>query len=113
VLWTLPHFWSLVIFKKGDYQRAGLGVVPRPHAELWILVACIGLVAVSLETSRIASLGWLYLTAASVLGFILLALALRLWRKQDQDSSRSLYRFSILYLAALFLAMLIDKLAIV
>jgi heme o synthase len=113
VLWTIPHFWSLVIFKKGDYQRAGLVVVPGRHAELWILVACLGLVAVSLETSRNASLGWLYLTTASVLGFILLALALRLWLKQDQDSSRSLYRFSILYLAVLFLAMLIDKLAIV
>jgi protoheme IX farnesyltransferase len=110
VLWTLPHFWSLVIFKKGDYQRAGLGPLPRKGAELWILMASVTLVVVSLETARNASLSWLYAATAAGLGFFLLVLAARLWLKPTQNNARGLYRFSILYLVVLFAAMLIDKL---
>jgi protoheme IX farnesyltransferase len=109
VLWTLPHFWSLVIYRKDDYQGAGLGLLPRTHAELWILMSAVGLVALSLVTSRVASLGWIYLAAALALGVSLLVLAWQLWLKPTRDSARRLYRFSLLYLLVLFSAMLIDK----
>ncbi len=109
VLWTPPHFWSLAICHQLDYRQVGIRPVPARNTSLYILLASLGLVAVSLWLVPLAGLGVLYLTFALCLGLRLLMLALGLLRRETPDRARRLFRYSILYLVVLFGAMLADR----
>jgi heme o synthase len=109
VLWTPPHFWSLGILRRAEYQDAGLEVIPSTNAPSWILLSSICVVAVSLLTAWQASLGWLYVSAAAIAGLGILILSARLFIKAVAANARRLFQFSILHLAVVFTAMLLDK----
>jgi protoheme IX farnesyltransferase len=111
-LWTPPHFWSLALYRTKDYAQAGLPMLPVTHGarytKLMILLYTCALVAVTLLPFAIRMSGVLYLVAALALGGTFLAYAIGLYRNYSDALSRATFKYSILYLAALFSALLID-----
>jgi protoheme IX farnesyltransferase len=111
--WTPPHFWALALVKQKDYTRAGvpmLPVVAGVEETHWqILVYSVLLVALSALLTVIGAMGWIYLVAALAFGAPFLRYAWDIWRKGDQASIWGLYKYSLLYLALLFAAMVLDR----
>ncbi len=111
--WTPPHFWALALVKQKDYARAGVPMLPVVAGETetrWqILVYSVLLVALSLLLTAIGAMGWIYLGLAIVFGLLFLRYAWDTWRKGDQASIWGLYKYSLLYLALLFAAMVLDR----
>jgi protoheme IX farnesyltransferase len=112
--WTPPHFWALALLIQRDYRAAAIPMLPvvRGVRETTrqILVYSLALVAVSTSPFWAGAVGPTYLVAALLLGATFVALALRLRRDPTRARSGSLFHFSLLYLALLFVAMAIDPL---
>jgi protoheme IX farnesyltransferase len=110
--WTPPHFWSLALYRTEDYARAGVPMLPVTHGKeytrLQVLLYTLVLFAVSLLPFAIRMSGWLYLAAAVVLGAIYVVHAVRIRLAYSDELARRCFRYSILYLAALFAALLVD-----
>jgi len=115
VLWTPPHFWALALNHEGDYQRAGIPMLPvvvgREETKLYILLNSLALVAVSLLLPLAGATGLIYLSTALVLGGLFLFYAFRLWLGKSTRAATDLFRYSIIYLALLFVAVAVDALA--
>ena len=111
-IWTPPHFWSLALYRRDDYARAKLPMLPVTHGQrytqLMIVLYTVVLVAATLLPYAIRMSGPLYLVAALALGGVFLAYAIGLYRHYSDRLARRTFRYSILYLAALFSALLID-----
>jgi protoheme IX farnesyltransferase len=111
-IWTPPHFWSLALYRRDDYARAKLPMLPVTHGQrytqLMIVLYTVVLVAATLLPYAIRMSGALYLVAALGLGGVFLAYAIGLYRHYSDRLARRTFRYSILYLAALFSALLID-----
>jgi len=111
-VWTPPHFWALALYRTQDYAKAGLPMLPVTHGSLYtrlqIVLYTFALFAVSLMPCAIRMSGVLYFVAALVLGGVFLAYALRLYFRYSDDLARATFRYSIVYLAALFSALLVD-----
>ncbi len=101
VLWTLPHFWSLAIWRGRDYLSAGLGMIPARHASLWILASALLLSGASLGVWKVAHQGNVYLVAALLLDCGLLFMSGRLNLKAIPENGRKLFFYSNAYLVAL------------
>jgi len=114
VLWTPPHFWALALNYNSDYQRAGVPMLPvvagRDETRRQILLHTIALVAVTLILPASGAAGVIYLAAALVLGGLFLLFALRLWTAAFGRAASALFRYSIVYLALLFVAIAVDGL---
>ncbi len=112
VIWTPPHFWALAIFRNHDYAKAGLPMLPVTHGNqftrLHILLYSVALMATTLLPYAIRMSGELYLASALALGGMFVSYAWRLYRAYSDELARSMFRFSILYLALLFGALLAD-----
>ncbi len=112
-VWTPPHFWALALYRVDDYRKSGLPMLPVTHGaeltRLHILLYTIALVAVTTLPFVIQMAGPLYLAAALGLGAIFIAYAWRLLRGYSDRLARATFNYSIVYLAALFAALLIDK----
>lgn len=110
--WTPPHFWALALYRAEDYARSGLPMLPVTHGKkytrLQVLLYTIILFAVSLLPYAIRMSGLLYLLAACVLGTIFLVYAIRILRSYSDALARRTFRYSIVYLSALFAALLVD-----
>jgi protoheme IX farnesyltransferase len=110
--WTPPHFWSLALYRADEYARAGLPMLPvthgRKYTQLHVLLYTLILAACSLLPFVSGMSGWLYLAAAVVLGGIFLAYAVRIYVDYSDALARRTFRYSIVYLAALFAALLVD-----
>ena len=113
-LWTPPHFWALSLYRRDDYERAGLPMLPVTHGEpetrRQILLYTIVLVGSTLAVAPLAGLGPLYTVSAAVLGALFVLGAERLRRAPSVPHAQGLFRYSILYLFVLFLVMGIDAL---
>jgi protoheme IX farnesyltransferase len=111
-VWTPPHFWALALYRAEDYARAGLPMLPVTHGgeytRLQILLYTLVLWAATLLPFIYGMSGLLYLVAAVGLGGWFIVLAIRLWRRYSEALARQTFRYSIWYLAALFLALLVD-----
>ena len=115
-LWTPPHFWALALYKQGDYQAAGIPMLPNVAGEAatknQILLYSVILVASSLVPLFIHMSGWLYGAIAVLTGASFLYLAVRLHRAPTQIGmkklARSLFTYSLSYLFVIFLALLTD-----
>jgi len=110
--WTPPHFWSLALYRTADYARAGVPMLPVTHGKeytrLQVLLYTIILIAVSLLPFAVRMSGWLYLAAALALGAVYLGYAVRLYSAYSDRLAQRCFRYSIVYLAALFAALLVD-----
>jgi heme o synthase len=112
--WTPPHFWALALLKQKDYGRAGIPMAPLVWGEretmrqmLWYNVI---LIALTLLPFAFGAFGIIYFVSAAVLGGILLAGVITVSRSADwAKPAWRVYKFSLLYLALLFLAMVIDR----
>ncbi len=111
-LWTPPHFWALALYRVEDYRRAGLPMLPVTHGSaftrLQVLLYTLVLFAATLMPFLFGMSGVIYLAAAIALGVVFTAYAFALWRDYSDALARRTFRFSILYLALLFAALLID-----
>jgi heme o synthase len=110
--WTPPHFWALALYRTQDYAKAGLPMLPVTHGaeytRLQIVLYTVVLVLVTMLPFVIRMSGVLYLVAALALGGVFLAYAIRLYRNYSDSLARATFRYSILYLTALFSALLVD-----
>jgi protoheme IX farnesyltransferase len=112
--WTPPHFWALALLKQRDYGKAGVPMAPLVWGEretmrqmVWYNVI---LIALTLLPATFGAFGIIYLISALVLGGILLAGVIRVAMATDWTKPAwQVYKFSLLYLALLFLAMVIDR----
>ena len=115
--WTPPHFGALALNKQRDYGRAGVPMAPLVWGEtetkrqmLWYTII---LIALTVLPWAMGSLGLIYLASALVLGAIFLRGIIRVLRAQDfVQPAWSIYKYSLLYLALLFVAMMADRLAV-
>jgi protoheme IX farnesyltransferase len=110
--WTPPHFWALALYRTREYARAGLPMLPVTHGprytQLMIVLYTLILFAVSLLPYAIRMSGLVYLVAAVALGGLFLLYAVQLWRDYSDELARATFKYSIVYLAALFSALLVD-----
>lgn len=111
--WTPPHFWALSLLIENDYQQAGIPMLPvvtsRRDTTLHILLYAIALVALTLMFALTQVVGWIYVAAAVLLGAGFIGLAWRLKREDSRPRARRLYLYSLLYLALLFAAVMVDS----
>jgi len=110
--WTPPHFWALALYRTEEYAKAGLPMLPvthgRRYTQLQVLLYSLILFGVSLLPFAIRMSGWLYLAAACVLGAIFIGYAIALYARYSDRLAQRAFRYSIVYLAALFAALLVD-----
>jgi protoheme IX farnesyltransferase len=111
-VWTPPHFWSLALYRTEEYAKAGIPMLPVTHGKaytrLQVLLYTLALLAVSLLPYVIRMSGVVYAAAALILGGIFLAYAWRIYRAYSDALAQAAFRYSILYLALLFAALLVD-----
>jgi protoheme IX farnesyltransferase len=110
--WTPPHFWSLALYRAEEYARAGLPMLPvthgRRYTQLHVLLYTLILAACSLMPFVSGMSGWPYLAAALVLGGVFIVYAVRIYVDYSDALARRTFRYSIVYLSALFAALLVD-----
>ena len=113
-MWTPPHFWALALVRRKDYARAGVPMMPVVRGERetrWqIFLYTIELVALTLILPVFGLGGGIYLVAAALLGGLLLYSAYQVWRGSGNNVAWKMYRHSSMYLAFLFLALMVDAL---
>jgi len=112
-LWTPPHFWALALIAKGEYAKVGIPMLPvvRGDAETkrQIIIYSVVLVALTLALVPLHVMGGVYLACAVALDAAFLTCAVRVARDGSIQSERAMYKFSMLYLALLFVAMVVDR----
>ncbi|HKW49188.1 MAG TPA: heme o synthase [Gemmatimonadaceae bacterium] len=113
--WTPPHFWALALLKQRDYDRAGVPMAPLVWGERETIRQMLSYTAILIPLTLLpvafGALGPLYLAAAVLLDVALLLGVVRVARgAQWMPAAWSLYKFSLLYLALLFGAMVADRL---
>ena len=110
--WTPPHSWALALVIRDEYKDAGVPMLPvvagERAAAIQILIYTLILVPLTLLMVPVASLGWIYGASAMILGGILVALEVRLLRLRTTDAARDIFFYSMIYLALLFGAMVLD-----
>jgi protoheme IX farnesyltransferase len=110
--WTPPHFWSLALYRKPDYARAGVPMLPVTHGDkftrLHVLLYTIILFACTMAPFATRMSGLIYLASAISLGAVFLYYAVRIYVAYSDRLARRTFRYSIFYLTALFAALLVD-----
>jgi protoheme IX farnesyltransferase len=110
--WTPPHFWSLALYRRKEYARAGVPMLPVTHGErctrLSILIYTIILAAICLIPFVSSMSGWIYLTCALFLNGVFVVYATRLYAAYSDQLARRMFRYSITYLFLMFVALLVD-----
>ncbi len=110
--WTPPHFWALAIYRNKDYQAVNIPMLPVTHGieftKLNIVIYTVLMVAVTAMPYAIGMCGLLYFVSAMALGARFLQWSWRLKNTTDNRVAMQTFRFSIVYLMALFVALLVD-----
>ena len=111
--WTPPHFWALSLLMKDEYAKVDVPMLPvvrgEDHTRRQILLYSVLLYAVTQLPFCAGGFGIEYLVASMSLGGLFIYGAVRLYRRADRQSALRLYLFSLLYLALLFAAMVVDR----
>jgi protoheme IX farnesyltransferase len=111
-MWTPPHFWALAMYRRDDYVRSGLPMLPVTHGmqftglNVWLY--SIALAATTVLPYAVRMSGLLYLGAAAVLNAIFLRHAWLVYRRYSDQVARKAFAWSIIYLSLLFAALLVD-----
>jgi protoheme IX farnesyltransferase len=111
-VWTPPHFWALAMYRRDDYAKSGLPMLPITHGmeftrfHVWLYT--IALFATTLLPYAVKMSGLIYLVSAVILGLGFLWYAWRIYRHYDDVLARKTFTFSIVYLSLLFVALLVD-----
>jgi heme o synthase len=115
-IWTPPHFWALALVKSGDYERAGVPMMPNVkganHTRLEIVLYTLLLAAVAIAPWPMGVGGRIYGALALVAGLAMIHLAWRVYRIREgapaNRAAMQLFGFSILYLFVLFAALVVE-----
>jgi protoheme IX farnesyltransferase len=110
--WTPPHFWALALYRRKEYEKVGIPMLPVTHGEeftrLHILLYTVILYGVALMPYGYGMSGLIFLAASLILNTVFMVYAVRLYRRYSDQLARGMFRYSILYLSLLFAALLID-----
>ncbi len=110
--WTPPHFWALALFANEDYKRANIPMLPVVAGEkatkIQMLAYTLILLPLTLAPWALGFSGSVYGLAALILGFLFILSAMRTLLDESRKSARLMFGYSVFYLFALFLAMMID-----
>jgi len=110
--WTPPHFWALALYRKREYAKAGIPMLPVTHGDrytrLYVLLYTLILLAVSMLPFATRMSGPLYLACALALGGLFLWYAVRIYVDYSDRVAQQTFRYSIVYLSLLFAALLAD-----
>jgi heme o synthase len=113
--WTPPHFWALALYRRKEYEKAGMPMLPVTHGEaftrLHLLLYTVMLTAATLLPFAVGMSGWIYLVAVLALDIVFLYYAVKLYRAYSDALARRTFSYSILYLSLLFAALLLDHYA--
>ncbi|WP_211455228.1 heme o synthase [Collimonas antrihumi] len=111
-VWTPPHFWALAMYRRDDYAKSGLPMLPITHGmkftQFQILLYTIALVATTMLPFAVGMSGLIYLASATVLGLVFLWHAWQIYRHYTDLIARKTFAYSIVYLSLLFAALLVD-----
>jgi protoheme IX farnesyltransferase len=111
-IWTPPHFWALAMYRRDDYAKSGLPMLPITHGlqftQFHIWLYTIALVATSTLPYAVQMSGLIYLVSAIVLGAIFLWYAWQIYKHYTDLIARKTFTYSIIYLSLLFVALLVD-----
>ena len=110
--WTPPHFWALALYRKNEYAKAGVPMLPVTHGDrftrLHVLLYTLILIAVTLLPFATRMSGVLYMVSVVALDAVFLYYAVRIYRNYSDRLAQTTFRYSILYLMLLFTALLLD-----
>jgi heme o synthase len=110
--WTPPHFWALALYRREEYAKVGMPMLPVTHGEkftlLYILLYTIILVAVTLIPYAMHMSGIIYLVSVLILDAVFMGYVIKLYLSYSDALAKSTFKYSILYLMLLFSALLID-----
>ena len=111
-IWTPPHFWALACYRRDEYAKAGLPMLPVTHGVqftcLHSLLYVVMLTAATVLPYTLGMSGPWYLAAALLLDAVFLAYTFALWRNYSDALAKRTFRWSIIYLTLLFAALLAD-----
>ena len=116
-MWTPPHFWALALFRTGDYERAGVPMLPvvagLDETRRQILIYALAMPPVALSPVMFGFAGWLYGAAALVLSIVFAWFAWQVFVRRDGEAAdqaaKKLFGFSIVYLFAIFATLLLER----
>lgn len=110
--WTPPHFWALALYRKHEYAKVGMPMLPVTHGEkytqLHALLYTIILTAVTLMPYATQMSGLIYLSGALILDAVFLYYVVQMYTNYSDQLARKTFRYSIFYLAGLFVVLLVD-----
>jgi protoheme IX farnesyltransferase len=110
--WTPPHFWALALYRREEYAKVGMPMLPVTHGEaftlLHILLYTIILVAVSFMPYGLGMSGLIYLISTIILDAIFMIYVVGLYRQYSDDLAKRTFRYSIIYLTLLCAVLLVD-----
>lgn len=111
-IWTPPHFWALAMYRREDYKKSGLPMLPVTHGmaltQFHVWLYSIALFATTMLPFAVNMSGAIYLVCAVILGVMFLWHSWQLYKRYTDQLSRKAFAFSIVYLALLFAALLVD-----
>ena len=111
-VWTPPHFWALAIYRKDEYAKESIPMLPVTHGvvftKLQIVLYTIILFIVSLLPYVVLMSGPIYLYSALILSSIFLYSSVKLYFSSDDEDAMKTFQFSIYYIFLIFLALLVD-----
>jgi len=112
-MWTPPHFWALSLYRCGDYEAAGIPMLPvvagKAATKRHMLIYTLLLVPVGMAPALLGFAGWGYGAVALVLGLLFVAAAVAVMRDATDRSAKRMFGFSIFYLFALFALLIADR----
>ena len=111
-VWTPPHFWALAIYRKEEYAKESIPMMPVTHGvaftKLQIVLYTIILFIVSVLPYVVLMSGIIYLVSALVLSTIFLYYSVNLFYSDDDQDAMNTFQYSIYYIFLIFLALLVD-----
>lgn len=112
-LWTPPHFWALALFANEDYKRAGIPMLPVTHGEkatkIQMLIYTLILAPVAVAPWALGMTGAIYGISALVLNLLFILSGVRVLKTDTLKPARQMFGYSVFYLFALFLALMLDQ----
>jgi protoheme IX farnesyltransferase len=110
--WTPPHFWALAVHRKDEYAKAEIPMLPVTHGEKYtrisILLYTVLMILVTLLPFAVGMSGWLYISGSLILGAGFLYWAIVMMLDRNPNAGMDTFKYSIVYLMALFIIMLVD-----
>ncbi|USX26138.1 heme o synthase [Oxalobacteraceae bacterium OTU3CINTB1] len=111
-VWTPPHFWALALYRRDDYAKSGLPMLPVTHGmqftQFHVWLYSIALAATTLLPFAVHMSGLIYLVSAVILNAVFLHHAWKIYRHYTDQVARKAFTWSIIYLSLLFAALLVD-----